>query len=150
MQNFGALLLVTNPKIGTTYIVKKEWQNTSLPNNPHIIIFIGRLVKIKRHDTITYLGAHVHNFYFEEAIQLYHDGKFCCYTEGVNGPFTVYEPDDRHPGILFSAKFFRRLPMLPGLKQQIQGYHFRKVIPEFERKTGIPEAVLTNVLIGFI
>jgi hypothetical protein len=146
MQYYGALLLVTNPKIGTTYIVKKEYQSSK----QHCVTFIGRLTKIERNNSITYLGARIHNFYFEDITQLY-EYKVPRYNiDYLQGPYTVYEPDNRHPGILFSAKFFRRLPMLSDLTQDIHRYHLRKILVEFERKTGIPEAVLTNVLIRFI
>ena len=149
MQYYGALLLVTNPKIGTTYIVKKEYQR-NFSDKQHCVTFIGRLTRIERNDSITYLGARIHNFYFENITQLY-EYKVPLYNiDYLQGPYTVYEPDNRHPGILFSAKFFRRLPMLSGLKQDIQRYHFRKILVEFERKTGIPEAVLTNILIQFL
>jgi len=149
MQYYGALLLVENPKIGTTYMVKKEYQS-NFSDKQHCVTFIGRLTKIERNDSITYLGARIHNFYFENITQLY-EYKIPRYNiDYLQGPYTVYEPDNRHPGILFSAKFFRRLPILSDLKQDIHRYHFRKILVEFERKTEIPEAVLTNVLIHFL
>jgi hypothetical protein len=144
-ENIMTEIMEEDRIIGNYYFIIKNYKT-------EILLFYAKLKEIKKNVGTTCLNASITYYYFEgyEKINKLYLG-FEIYYENIENiqfytsidhPYTSYNPENLHEGILFSTKFYKRKKMDNELKKSIILYSFNKIKNNLEMKTHIPLHVI--------
>uniref|UniRef100_A0A6C0B167 Uncharacterized protein n=1 Tax=viral metagenome TaxID=1070528 RepID=A0A6C0B167_9ZZZZ len=127
--------------IGNTYLIRKQY---FYGNRMQTTVFIAKLIDIKYNKDITHNHSLIHYYYFDYCYEIYNNAMLL--SEHYKIPYTVsYVPDCSHIN-LFPTQFYKKIPICASLRKEIHTYSFKKVKNEFEKKTRIPESLLTCLI----
>jgi hypothetical protein len=131
--------------IGNTYLIKKQyWYANKITTE----MFIAKLTHKKYNVSITYNHSFVHYYYFDFYCDVINNE--IIFQHEYNIPYTTsYVPCCDHIN-LFSTHLYKKTPIISSLKKEIHTRAFKKVKSQFEKKTNIPEFLLTCIIEDFI
>jgi len=132
-----------NRIIGNTYLlIKKHFYFRR-----ETTIFFARLIRKHFNASITSNHSLVHHHYFDQQVRICENGRL---EHDYAIPYTTsYVPSCDHLQ-LYSTEFYKKKPISASLKRDIHVRSFLQIKSAFEKKTGIPEAVITTFIEAYI
>jgi len=130
--------------IGNTYLIKKQYWYA---NKIYTQLFIAKITDKKYNMSIAYNHSLVHHYYLDFYCDIINNEVI--FNKDYISYTTSYVPDCSHIN-LFSTHFYKKTPIVSSLKKEIHTYAFKRVKTQFEKKTRIPEPLLTCIVEDFI